>query len=87
MTSEQEITIFARLRAHEILIQDLLCHVFEDDPGALRDYASRMYAGLDIGKLPGLSPAEEARMSYETQESIARIVEGTACRAEERRTR
>ena len=46
-----------------------------------------MYARLDIGKLPGLSPEEQARMSYETQESIARIVEETACRTEERRIR
>ena len=87
MTSDQEIKIFARLRAHEILIQDLLCHVFENDPRALRDHASRIYARLDIGQLPGLSPTERARMSYETQESIARIVEETACRIEERRTR
>jgi hypothetical protein len=87
MISEQEIKIFARLRAHEILIQDLLCHEFEHDPSALRDHAARMYARLDIGKLPGLSREEQACMSYETQESIARIVEETACRTEERRIR
>lgn len=83
MTSEQEIMVFARLRAHEILIQDLLCLAFHNEPSALRDHASRKYARLDFGRLRGLSPAVVDRISYETQEAIARIVEEAACHAEE----
>lgn len=87
MTSEKEIRIYARLRAHESLIQDLLCLAFQGVSRALRDHGSRIYASLDIGKKPALSPAEEVRVSYETHEAIAQIVVETVLRAEKQRTR
>ena len=76
MATETEIQLFARIRTHEILIQNLLRLVFNNDSDAIRDFAARQHACLDTSRLSDFEPTRSARLSYEAQEAIARILAG-----------
>lgn len=76
MATELELRMLARLRAHEVLIENLLRLAFKNDPDAVRDFASRQNVCLDTSRLPDLDPAMSARLPYETQEALASILEG-----------
>jgi hypothetical protein len=82
MAAELELKMLARLRAHEILIQNLLQLAFSSDPDAVRDFAARQNVCLDTSRLPDLNPAMSARLPYETQEALARILDGAVRQAE-----
>ena len=83
MASELELKILARLRAHEIVIQHLLWLVFGKDANALRDFAARQNAHLDIGRPPDLNPGMSDRLPYETQEALAKFLLETVRHAED----
>lgn len=76
MTTELDIKILARLRAHELLIQHLLQLAFQNDPDAIQDFADRQMARLDTSRLPDLDPNASARLPYEMQEALASILDG-----------
>ncbi len=82
MASELELKMLARLRAHEVLIQDLLWVVLGKDANELRDYAARQSACLDTRRLPDLDPETSRRLPYETQEALSRIFEELIRRTE-----
>ena len=76
MATELELKILARLRAHEVLIQNLVRLAFNNDPDAVRDFAARQNVCLDTSRLPDLDLAMSARLPYETQEALASILDG-----------
>ena len=76
MATELELMMLAQLRAHEVLIQNLLRLAFNNDPDAVRDFAARQNVCLDTSRLPDLDAAMAARLPYETQEAIASILAG-----------
>lgn len=78
MATKLELKMLARLRAHEVLIQNLLRLAFNNDPDTIRDFAARQYASLDTSRLPDLDPAMSAHLPYETQEALASILDGAA---------
>jgi hypothetical protein len=82
MATELELQMLARLRAHEVLIQNLLRLVFNNDADAIRDFAARQNVCLDTFRLPDLDPAMSKRLPYETQEALARILEGAILHTE-----
>ncbi len=87
MATKLELKMLARLRAHEVLIQNLLRLAFNNDPGAIRDFAARQHASLDTSRLPDVDPAMAARLPYETQEALASILDGVVRHVESRRPR
>lgn len=74
MATELELNMLARLRAHEVLIQNLLRIAFNDDEVAIRDFSARLTACLDTSRIPDLDQAKSARFPYEAQEALARIL-------------
>ena len=74
MATELELKMLARLRAHEVLIQNLLRLVLHDDADAIRDFAARLNACLDTSRVPDLDQAKSARFPYEAQEALAGIL-------------
>ena len=76
MATEVELQLLARVRAHEVLIQNLLRLVFNNDADAIRDFAARQHACLDTSRFSDFQPAMSARLSYEAQEAIAKTLEG-----------
>jgi hypothetical protein len=87
MATELELKMLARLRAHEVLIENLLRLAFNNDPDAVRNFAARQSACLDTARLPDLDPAMAARLPYETQEALASILDGVVRHVESRRPR
>jgi hypothetical protein len=87
MATEVELQLIARLRAHEILIQNLLRLVFNNDSDAIRDFAARQHACLDTTRFSDFQPAMSARLSYEAQEAIAKILEGAILLSETQQSR
>lgn len=87
MATELELKMLARLRAHEVLIENLLRLAFNSDPDAVQDFAARQSACLDTARLPDLDPAMAARLPYETQEALASILDGVVRHVESRRPR
>ena len=84
MASELELKMFARLRAHEILIQHLLWLALGKGANELRDDAARQNACLDTSRLPDLDPEMSRRLPYETQEALSKIFQEMVRRAEDR---
>lgn len=82
MATELELKMLARLRAHEVLIQNLLRLAYNNDPSAVREFADRQVALLDTCRFPHLDPALFARLPYETQEALASILDGAVRHAE-----
>ena len=82
MATELELKMLARLRAHEILLQNLLRLVFNNDPDAVLDFAARQNVCLDTSRLPDLDPAMSVRLPYETQEALASILDAAVRHAE-----
>lgn len=82
MASELELKMLARLRAHEVLIQQLLWLVFKNNTDALRDFAARQKVTLDTARLPDLDKATSARLPYEAQEALASILDEALRRAD-----
>lgn len=76
MATELELKMLARLRAHEVLIQHLLRLALNNDAVAIRDFADRLRVSLDTSRLPELDTVASARLPYETQEALARILDG-----------
>lgn len=87
MATELELKMLARLRAHEVLIQNLLRLTFNNDPDAIRDFAERQGASLDTSRLPDLDPAMSARLPYETQQALASILDAAVRHAESQQRR
>ena len=85
MATELELKMLARLRAHEVLIQNLVWLAFNGDPDAVQDFAARQSACFDTARLPDLDAAMAARLPYETQEAIASILDGVVRHVESRR--
>ena len=85
MASELELKMLARLRAHEVLIQNLLWLAFGKDADALRDFADQQYAWLDTSRIPGLNSAIADRLPYETQEALAKVLREIVCRVQSER--
>lgn len=86
VTTELELKMLARLRAHDILIQNLLRLVLENEPDAVRDFAARQNVLLDTCRLPELEPAMLMRLPYETQEALASILDGAVRHVESHRS-
>ena len=82
MSSELDLKILARLQAHELLIQQLLRLAFDQNVEALRDFAGRQNACLDMSRLPAFDPAMSARLPYEVQQAVAKIHEAAVRDAE-----
>ena len=82
MSSDLELKILARLQAHELLIQQLLRLAFNKDVDALRDFAARQNACLDMSRFPFFDPAMSARLPYEAQEAVAKVLEAAVRDAE-----
>jgi hypothetical protein len=87
MATELELKMLARLRAHEVLIENLLRLAFNNDPDAVRDFSARQSACFDTSRLPDLDPAMAARLPYETQEALASILDGAVRHVEGHITR
>lgn len=81
MTSNLELKMLARLRAHEVLIQQLLWLAFNKNTDALRDFAARQNVSLDTARLPDLDTATSARLPYEAQEALASVLDEALRRA------
>lgn len=75
--------MLARLRAHEVLIQQLLWLTLGKDANKLRDYAARQDACLDTSRLPDLGPEMSRRLPYETQEALSKIFQEMVRRTED----
>jgi hypothetical protein len=84
MATELELKMLARLRAHEVLIQNLLRLAFNNDPDAVQDFAARQSVCLDTARLPDLDPTTAARLPYETQQVLASILDGAVRHAKSR---
>lgn len=82
MASELELKMLARLRAHEVLIENLLRLAFNNDADAVREFAARQRAMLDHARPPDLDAAMTARLPYETQEALGEILDGAIRHAE-----
>lgn len=85
MASELELKMLVRLRAHEILIQNLLWLAFGKDANALRDFAARQYAWLDTSTFLDADPSISQRLPYQTQEALAEVLREVERRVEAER--
>jgi hypothetical protein len=83
MATELELKMLARLRAHEVIIQNLLRLAFDNNPDAVREFAARQNVCLDTARLPDLDPAMAGRLPYETQEALVSILDGAVRHTEE----
>lgn len=84
MGTDAELFTLARIRAHDVLIQNLIRLVFNNDPDAIRDFAARQLARLDTSHFSDLSPEMSARLSYAVQEAVAQILDGAILLTESR---
>ena len=82
MASKLELKMLARLRAHEVLIQQLLWLAFNKNTDALRDFCGRQNVSLDTERLPDLDAATAARLPYEAQEALAGVLDEALRRAD-----